>query len=156
MTRFATSLAVVAAAVLVPASGRAGVPAIAFDHLKCYSITQTSPGAQFSFDVTPRDTRFPAETGCRIKPKPTQLCIPAAKTNVTPAPPGAPVGIQAGTFLCYTMICPRPDKQTLSFTDQFGTRDIQARTPNLFCTPVSGGDDQVGSLGSGSFVTASR
>ena len=154
MTRLATVLAV-AAALLAPARSQAEA-VVPFDHLKCYAVTHLNPVQHFTFDVTPRDTRFTAETGCRIRGKPTQLCVPAAKLNVHPTPPGAPAGVEAGSFLCYHMTCPRPDKQTLSFTDQFGTRNIQARTPNLFCTPTTLGGDQEGFFAPESFLTASR
>jgi hypothetical protein len=131
--RFANGLitGALAAALLVCSPARA-----AFDHLKCYRVRDTAPRARYTADLAPGGGPFTVEAGCTIRVPAKFLCTDVDKTNVTPAPPGAPAGPPANRFLCYKVRCPRGEV-SLQATDQFGSRLVSARNVNsLVCAPI--------------------
>jgi hypothetical protein len=64
-------------------------PSIAFaqpllDHLQCYKSKDPQAKATYTADIT----GLTLEPGCRVKVPAKLTCVPAAKTNVSPTPPG--------------------------------------------------------------------
>lgn len=117
---------------LIAAPALAQVP----DHLRCYRIKDSAPRASYTADLVPGVPQLPAEPGCRIKVPATMLCTNASKTNVVPAPPGAPGGIPTGRFVCYKARCERPDV-TVAVTDQFGSRTVAVKKGTILCAPAT-------------------
>src|SRR5215813_12166606 len=87
-------------ALIAPIGARAQL-----DHLKCYKIKDHAAKAPYTATLTPGAPPFTAETGCLVKVPAKMLCVDVTKSNVSPAPPGAAPGAQAGTFLCYKLKC---------------------------------------------------
>ena len=72
------------------------------------------------------------------------ICVPAAKDNVSPAPPGgAPDGadlVLNNYLLCYSARCPK----SLDYIDEFiawdqlgGARLVKIRSAKMLCAPGS-------------------
>jgi len=105
--------------------------AIPADHLECYKFADSAGARTYTADL---DGLRP-EPHCRIVAKAKLLCVETAKTNVSPPPPGAPRGSNAGTFLCYTLKCKKA-KTPVTVADQFGSRPGQATVSKLLCAPA--------------------
>jgi hypothetical protein len=103
------------------------------DHLKCYDLREDQAKVTFTADLgglTP-------EPGCRIKTPARRLCVQTATTNVAPVPPGAVAGPEAGTFLCYSLSCPRDSIAPIEVRDQFARRTVRPRRARMLCAPAS-------------------
>lgn len=103
------------------------------DHLECYKIGDSLAAAKYTADLS----GLAVEPGCVVKTPAKLMCVPTAKTNVAPIPPGAPAGPTAGPFLCYKVKCPQPNASPLVVTDQFGTRSVQPKLARLLCAPAT-------------------
>ena len=114
-------------------------PLVAFaqatpDHLICSKVRDS--GARGRFQVTL--TTVAGAQSCIVKTPAKLACVEAAKTAVSPTPPGGgPGGSAAGAFLCYRAKCPRPAANSTNAQDQFGQRTISIRTAQLFCAPAT-------------------
>lgn len=108
-----------------------------FDHLKCYVIKDPLK-VKHTLDLTPEQTQFLPEPGCRLKAPAKLFCIDVQKSNVQPTPGGPPVqGENARDYLCYIVNCPKVNKgKVLTVADQFGQRDITIKPPKLLCAPA--------------------
>ena len=120
--------ALVATLVLI---GSAGAQPVA-DHLKCYKVKDPQTKATYSADLG----GLVAEPGCTIKVPAVMACVPATKTNVTPAPPGTGGTGPLNAFGCYKVKCPKATLPALQLNDQFGTRVVTPAAPKLLCAPV--------------------
>ncbi len=152
MKRLLLMLQLVALCVVWAPSAGAQVP----DHLKCYKIKDPIGRAVYTADLG-ESSPLPADSGCVVKLPGKLLCVDTTKTNVSPAPPGAPSGDTAGRFVCYKVKCPKTALPSVPWTDQFGTRTLQPVGPKMVCAPeaaagppcVSGGCAACGSCGDG-------
>jgi hypothetical protein len=122
-------LASIAAAAWLAASAWAATP----DHLRCYKVKDSAAKASYSADLT---GLTPGTSGCMIKLPGSLLCVEAEKTNVDPVPPVEGSGPSAGQFLCYKVKCPKAVVPSISWTDQFGSRQITPLTSKLVCAPA--------------------
>jgi hypothetical protein len=113
------------------------VPALAQvpDHLKCYKVKDSLAKAEYTADLG----GLAAESDCLIKTPAKMLCVETAKTNVTPAPPGAAPGSAAGSFACYKVKCAKGPKLPVTIDDQFGSRAAEVIGPKLLCAPANVG-----------------
>ena len=113
------------------------VPALAQvpDHLKCYKVKDSLAKAEYTADLG----GLAAEPDCLIKTPAKMLCVETAKTNVTPAPPGAAPGSAAGRFACYKVKCAKGPKLPVTIDDQFGSRAAEVIGPKLLCAPANVG-----------------
>jgi hypothetical protein len=102
------------------------------DHLTCHKIRDSLTAAQYTADLT----GLTPETGCTIRIPGKLLCVGTEKSNVVPAPPGAPPAAAAGRFVCYKVRCPKSLLSPVTVTDQFGTRSVQPQAPKLVCAPA--------------------
>lgn len=103
----------------------------AADHLKCYKPKDPLTKATYTADIA----GLTAEPGCLIKVPARLTCVPATKTNVSPAPPGGgPSGTPNG-FNCYVVKCPKTVLPTVLTQDQFGARTVTPGPAKLFCAP---------------------
>ena len=122
------------AAVVVFAASTAG--AVTSDHLQCFKIKDDVANAAYAATLTPTDPTFAAGVGCKILMPAKLLCVDTVKSAVTPAPPGAPDGAPAQTYLCYKTKCPL-QAPTWTADDQFGTHNITVLKTGLLCAPVN-------------------
>jgi hypothetical protein len=124
------------AGLLVLAVVLASAPAFAQgDHLKCYKIKDSAAKALYTADLG----GLAPEPGCQIKVPAKLVCVETTKTNVSPAPPGAPAGPDAGTFACYKLKCAKGAKVPITIVDQFGSRPGEAGAPKFVCAPAQVG-----------------
>jgi len=107
------------------------------DHLQCYRLKDSEARAKYSATLTPGNSDFPVAPGCKIKVPAKMLCVDTAKSNVTPAPPGAPAGNAAQSYLCYKAKCPKMAKKPWAGRDQFGARRMTAVKTTTVCAPVT-------------------
>jgi hypothetical protein len=103
------------------------------DHLKCYKIKDPQAKASYTADLG----GLVAEPGCTIKVPAIMACVPASKTNITPPPPGGGGTGTPNAFGCYKIKCPRATLPALALNDQFGSRTVTPKTPNLLCAPAA-------------------
>jgi hypothetical protein len=115
------------------------------DHLKCFRVADLAvPNSIITADILPLDDPPFAAQNCRIKQRAGELCIDVAKTNVRdrhdqPFPVLPVGGGPAGDYVCYRLRCPRmhPRKGIpLELRDQFGTRTVHVKKPDIFCAPA--------------------
>jgi hypothetical protein len=118
-------------AALVLAAPARAVP----DHLKCYTIKDSAPHTSYRADLTGIVTA----PGCLIKVPGKLVCVASEKTNVVPAPPGAPAGNAVGGFVCYAVKCSSSAPPNQAFVDQFGNRTMRPSGANYLCAPASVG-----------------
>jgi len=103
------------------------------DHLQCYRSKDSLKKATYAADVA----GLIVEPGCRVKVPAKLTCVPATKTNVSPAPPGGgPSGVPNG-FNCYVVKCPKSTLPTVPTQDQFGNRTITPGPAKLLCAPFA-------------------
>jgi hypothetical protein len=108
-----------------------------FDHLKCYTIRDFAPRANYNADLIPQQTPpFNEEDGCKIVVPAKWFCTDVDKTNVTPTPPEQITGATAQDYLCYELQCPRIPTLPLVVEDQFGLRNIYIEQANHLCAPA--------------------
>jgi hypothetical protein len=55
------------------------------DHLACFKIRDTQPRVTYTADIA----GLVLEPGCVVRVPAAMACVPATKSNVTPAPPGS-------------------------------------------------------------------
>jgi hypothetical protein len=129
---------IAAAAAATLSGGIAFAQVSTFDHLACLTVKDKGIAkGSFTLTLTPeQSTRFGVPTGCSIKTPAKELCIATQKTNVSPAPPGAPAGSAAQAYFCYKLKCGKRTANTVTATDQFGSRAVVAKSPNLLCAPA--------------------
>ena len=123
-------LAVVASIFFSASIARAVVLA---DHLLCYKIKDPAPKAAYTADLSAGTL-----VGCRIRVPARVACVGVDKTNVSPAPPGAPPGPPAAAaYFCYKVKCPKqPPSATAPSRDQFGVRSTTFLKPATLCAPI--------------------
>ncbi len=157
MKRMSFGLAVAALSISWASLATAQVP----DHLKCYKIKDPVAKVAYTADLGASGL-LPADSGCVIKMPGKLLCVDTTKTNVSPPPPGADPGPEAGRFVCYKVKCPKQTLAPVSWTDQFGSRTLLPKGPKMVCAPeapppppppgppcVTGGCTSCGSCGDG-------
>ncbi len=98
------------------------------DHVKCYKIKDSAPKTS----VTVAD-------GCKVKVPGKLVCVGSEKTNVAPAPPGAPAGDAARDFVCDSVRCPTTALPGQAFFDQFGSRTVLPSAAKYYCAPATVG-----------------
>lgn len=105
------------------------------DHLQCYKVRDTATKAVYTADLAA--VGLPADSGCRIKVPAKLLCVPTAKTNVVPTPPGGGGAGAPNGFACYQAKCPTRTFPAVPATDQFAARTVQPRSTTLLCAPLA-------------------
>jgi len=140
----AISALVLSTALAAGIAGPKRADAQTYDHLKCFKVKD--PGAFGSATMDLDDLLFGPTTGCVIKKKAKELCIPVDKT-VTEVVGGSetPLAGQGQVFdrLCYKLKCPVSPTGTQGFVDQFGTRGFEKFKIAQVCTPTVKGDAPV-------------
>ena len=109
--------------------------ALTSDHLQCYKVKDAAAKASYVATLTPTDPAFVAANGCSIKVPAKLICVDTTKSAVSPAPPGAPDGPPAQTYLCYKTKCPA-STATKTVSDQFGSHALTVGKTGLLCAPV--------------------
>jgi hypothetical protein len=104
------------------------------DHLKCYKIKDPQAKATYTANLG----GLVAEPGCKITVPAQMACVPAAKTNVTPTPPGGGGTGVPNSFFCYKVKCQKATLPTLAGQDQFGNRTVTPSAAKLLCAPLAG------------------
>jgi len=112
----------------------AAVPAVAQTHLKCYGVRH-DPQARKNY--TANLSGLTQENGCQIRVPARMVCVPANKTNVSPAPPGGGASGVPNKFACYKIRCPHAVLPNAAVHDQFGNRSMTPRQGKLLCAPAS-------------------
>lgn len=105
------------------------------DHLECYKVRDGAAKAVYTADLAA--VGLPADSGCRIKVPAKLVCVPAAKTNVVPTPPGGGGSGTPNAYACYQAKCPRQTLPALPAVDQFAARTIEPRSTSLLCAPLT-------------------
>lgn len=105
------------------------------DHLACFRVRDHAARGRFTVALT-TDT---GTIACTVKTPAKVGCLEMSQDLITPLPPtGAPgSGSKPGSFLCYTMKCPKPFPPGAPFADQFGSRTITFRGAQLLCAPAT-------------------
>jgi hypothetical protein len=109
------------------------------DHLECFKIKDT---ASFSATVNltpPEEMPIGADTGCIVKVRSRQLCIPVKKDVIAISGPNLDLEGQdlANAFLCYSVKCPTADvPDSAEMSDQFGTRTVSGLRRSTICAPA--------------------
>lgn len=115
-----------------------------YDHLECHKM-HDAKGYAYSATVNldplaPGFPGLPVQTGCTVKIKGIELCVPVAKTVTATDDPNviAVVGQQlVNGFICYKMKCPvKPIDVGAPAGDQFGNRDVAVYTVTKLCAPA--------------------
>jgi hypothetical protein len=106
------------------------------DHLECYKVRDPAAKAHYTADLS-ASPPLPPASGCRIRVPAKLVCVPTAKTNVQPAPPGGGGSGTSSAFACYTAKCPVDALPALPATDQFGARTVQPTRTKLLCAPLA-------------------
>jgi hypothetical protein len=118
---------------MLPGAGWASVT----DHLACYKIMDSYARATYTANVS----GLVSQAGCTIRLPAVMTCVPASKTNVTPAPPGGGGVGRPNGFTCYKVKCPRTTLTPVTVSDQFGSRSVTPITTQLVCAPDAGPTD---------------
>lgn len=125
-------LATFTATMLLAGAAHAQTP----DHLQCFKIKDSAAKASYTADITPSDPAFAGlEPGCTVQLPARLLCVDAVKSNVDPAPPGAPEGVPLQKFLCYKTKCAKFSASG-DLSDQFGDHSVTTKSGGLLCAPV--------------------
>jgi len=99
-------------------------------HLACFTLKDKATAKKtYSLTLTPEPS--------------AQFGVPSG------APPGAASGVGGRSYLCYKLKCAQRTANTVTVTDQFGSRPVTGKVPNMLCAPA-----QVASP-SGAFLDAS-
>jgi hypothetical protein len=103
------------------------------DHLTCFAVKDRVARTKYQVTVT----TDAGSQACIVKTPAKIACVQAAKTDVSPTPPGGgPSGSAAGSFLCYKAKCARPSGGS-NVSDQFGQRAITFRGSRFVCAPAN-------------------
>ena len=127
------------AALAIMFAGPAGAQVVP-DHLACFKIRDNRPPGSFTVNVA---VSLMGNASCTLKVPAKQMCLPAAKTNITPTPPpgGPNPGVdQSGQLgmLCYAARCQMPVGESLAEHDELGIGVATFRTPpKILCIPAS-------------------
>lgn len=144
MKKMSLISATFAALVFCMASATIAAAQPVYDHLECHKMRDAKG---FAFHATvnldalaPGFPGLPAQSGCTVKIRGIELCVPVAKTvtetddpNVLPA-----VGQDLiNGFICYKMKCPAKAIGVVATGgDQFGVRDVAPFTVTKLCAPA--------------------
>src|SRR5688572_525219 len=102
------------------------------DHLKCYKVKSPEAKATYTADLN----GLTPESGCVIRVPADLMCVPTAKTGVSPVPPGGgPSGVP-NAFNCYRVRCPKTELPAVANQDQFGTRTASPKFAKMLCAPA--------------------
>jgi hypothetical protein len=104
------------------------------DHLACFKIRDTQPRVTYTADIA----GLVLEPGCVVRVPAAMACVPATKSNVTPAPPGSGGTGTPNSFFCYKMKCPKTALPPVAGSDQFGSRTVTPTVAKLVCAPLAG------------------
>jgi len=105
----------------------------AADHLECYRVKDPQPKTTYVAELA----GLAVEPGCLIRVPAKMACVPTSKTITSnPLPPGGGGGGSAGTFLCYSVKCPKGAPPALSMQDQFGSRTVEPKSAKVLCAPA--------------------
>ncbi len=122
-------------------AGAGGPP---YDHLQCHKM-RDAKGYAFNATVDldpllPGFPGLPVQTGCTVKIKGIELCVPVAKTvtqSDDPNPIPAVGQDLVNGFICYKMRCPaKVVTDPATGGDQFGVRDLTVSTVTKLCVPA--------------------
>ncbi len=119
-----------------PASGQ-GI----HDHLQCFKVREKASSTA-TVDLKARAVALADETGCRVRIRARELCIPATATVTEisePLPADDVVGLSlAEDYLCYKVQCDSagelPDPIVVS--DRFGARHVRRPKAQTLCVPA--------------------
>ena len=123
----------VPALLLAVALARAAAAQAVPDHLECYRVKDRAARGRYTATLA----GLSVEPGCVIKVPAQLVCVPAAKTNVTPRLPGGRNGATPGPFGCYKVRCPRAPLPEVRLDDQFGSRTVKPTEPSSRSSPRS-------------------
>ena len=131
LTTLATGL--VLAASTLPAAAQS------YDHLRCFRVKDSVASFAAITNLTPRDsTNFPVASGCTLKARSRELCIPVDKDRTDQGPSLEVSGSDlTSAFLCYTAKCrgeALPD--SLLMSDQFGSHPLSGFHTSRLCAPA--------------------
>jgi hypothetical protein len=107
------------------------------DHLACYLVKDSARKGKSTLTLTNAGVTQSCTLGSRA-----QLgCLETQTSNVVPAPPGGgPAPGNAGDFLCYKLVCPKPFPPAAEMTDQFsGMRVVKFKAAQFLCAPATRG-----------------
>jgi len=112
------------------------------DHLACYLVKDPVRKGSSTLTVTNAGITQSCTVGSRA-----QLgCLETQASDVVPTPPGGPASGNAGDFLCYRLVCPKPFPPATEMTDSFsGTRVIKFKAGQFLCAPATRGAQTIGS-----------
>jgi hypothetical protein len=103
------------------------------DHLQCYRVRDPQRHVTYTADLD----GLTVAHGCVIRLPAKLTCVPTAKENVTPTPPGGgPTGVPNG-FNCYAVKCPKGPLPEVPTADQFGSRIVVPSKSSLLCAPFA-------------------
>ncbi len=129
MRTIALRVASLATTALLPVAALAQT----MDHVTCFVVKDSAPRAKYQATLT---TEAGPQT-CTVRAPAKFACVPTAKSNVTPTPPGGgPSGSSAGAFLCYVAKCPKTSTSE-NAQDQFGNRTIKLKGTRYLCAPAN-------------------
>ncbi|HYC53723.1 MAG TPA: hypothetical protein VEL28_02125 [Candidatus Binatia bacterium] len=116
-----------------------GAYAQPYDHLRCFKI-KDSTSFTAAVDLVPlHEPPFDLSAGCTVKVRSRELCVPVEKVlGDTNAPSLSITGQDLeNAFLCYTVKCVDDSlPQSLTMSDQFGTRQISGVRSSKMCAPA--------------------
>jgi hypothetical protein len=139
MRTVVTSLVVVLATLDV-ASAQIGAPE---SRVLCEKVSKATDGhsriKKQSFTVSLATNGLT----CTVKTPPKSRCFSTTVLAIDPPPPNLIPGVTTPTnaFNCYAMKCP-PGDESAAAPDDFTANGqlLQAKSPNLYCTPVLPGE----------------
>ena len=103
------------------------------DHVTCFAVKDSAPRAKYQATLT----TGAGPQSCVVRAPAKFACVPTAKSNVTPTPPGGgPSGSSAGAFLCYRTKCPKTSTSE-NAQDQFGSRVVLVKAARYLCAPAN-------------------
>jgi hypothetical protein len=130
MRKIALGVALLATAVIP-----VGALAQTMDHMTCLAVKDSAPRARYQATLT---TAGGAQS-CIVRAPAKLACVPTAKSDVTPTPPGGgPSASTAGAFLCYRAKCPKTSTSE-NAQDQFGNRVVLLKAARYLCAPANVG-----------------
>jgi len=140
MHRITPKLAVLAVAV---AFATAAFAQPASDHLACYGVKDPVRKGPSTLTLT----NAGVTQSCRIGSRAQLACLETVTSNVVPAPPGGgPAPGNAGQFLCYKLVCPKPFPSAAEMADQFsGARVVTFKAAQFLCAPATRSTEPPGS-----------
>ena len=110
-------------AVLAVSIGPSLASAQVLDHLKCFRMKDQrgQTNIHYTLTLTPAaGSPFTTETGCTVRSRARTICVPVAKSAISPSPLPTPAGPPAEVHVCYDARCPREQDVTVNVLDQLG------------------------------------